>query len=51
MDEKLRLCDEFAKITDSDSTVARCYLSENEWEMEVQSIYTVAGLFFYGAIL
>ncbi|CAL8296855.1 unnamed protein product [Lota lota] len=34
MDEKHRLCDEFAKITDSDSAVARCYLAENEWEME-----------------
>ena len=47
MDEKLRLCDEFAKIADSDSTVARCYLAENEWEMEVQYIYicTVTGLF------
>ncbi|KAK0144973.1 Tyrosyl-DNA phosphodiesterase 2 [Merluccius polli] len=34
MDEKLRLCDEFAKITDSDSAVSRRYLSENGWEME-----------------
>ncbi|XP_030644366.1 tyrosyl-DNA phosphodiesterase 2 [Chanos chanos] len=31
---RLRLCDEFASITGSDSAVAQCYLAENEWEIE-----------------
>ncbi|XP_066531688.1 tyrosyl-DNA phosphodiesterase 2 [Hoplias malabaricus] len=32
--ERLRLCDEFTAITESDSAVAQCYLSENDWDME-----------------
>ncbi|KAL6457480.1 hypothetical protein MHYP_G00344430 [Metynnis hypsauchen] len=31
---RLRLCDEFATITGSDSAVAQCYLAENDWDME-----------------
>ncbi|KAI4897801.1 hypothetical protein NFI96_021946 [Prochilodus magdalenae] len=31
---RLRLCNEFADITGSDSAVAQCYLAENDWDME-----------------
>ncbi|KAK1804945.1 hypothetical protein P4O66_019312 [Electrophorus voltai] len=31
---RLRLCDKFANVTESDSAVAQCYLAENEWDME-----------------
>lgn len=34
MEEKNRLCEEFAKITDTDSVAAQCYLAENGWEIE-----------------
>ena len=34
-ENRSRLCDEFASITGTDSTVAQCYLAENDWEMEV----------------
>ncbi|CAG5884621.1 unnamed protein product [Menidia menidia] len=32
--DRVRLCDEFAAIAGTDSAVAQCYLSENDWEME-----------------
>ncbi|KAJ8273276.1 hypothetical protein GJAV_G00099700 [Gymnothorax javanicus] len=31
---RIRLCDEFASISGSDTAVAQCYLAENDWDME-----------------
>ncbi|XP_037549492.1 tyrosyl-DNA phosphodiesterase 2 [Nematolebias whitei] len=32
--DRTQLCDEFAAIAGTDSAVARCYLAENDWQME-----------------
>ncbi|XP_055013643.1 tyrosyl-DNA phosphodiesterase 2 isoform X2 [Boleophthalmus pectinirostris] len=34
VESRTRLCEEFASIAGTDSAVAQCYLSENDWEME-----------------
>lgn len=34
-ENRIRLCEEFAKIAETDVAVAQSYLSVNEWEMEV----------------
>lgn len=33
-ENRSRLCDEFAAVAGSDSAVARCYLADNDWQME-----------------
>ncbi|XP_056877309.1 tyrosyl-DNA phosphodiesterase 2 isoform X1 [Takifugu flavidus] len=33
-ENRIRLCEEFAKIAETDVAVAQCYLAMNEWEME-----------------
>lgn len=38
-ENRIRLCDEFAKIAETDTAVAQWYLAINEWEMEVIQIY------------
>lgn len=35
-ENRIRLCEEFAKIAETDVAVAQCYLAMNEWEMEVR---------------
>lgn len=34
-ENRIRLCEEFAKIAETDVAVAQSYLAMNEWEMEV----------------
>lgn len=39
-ENRIRLCEEFATIAETDVAVAQCYLANNEWEMEVM-VYTL----------
>lgn len=38
-ENRIRQCEEFATIAETDVAVAQCYLANNEWEMEVMYIY------------
>lgn len=38
-ENRIRLCEEFAKIAETDAAVAQWYLAINEWEMEVMQFY------------
>lgn len=38
-ENRIRQCEEFATIAETDVAIAQCYLANNEWEMEVMYIY------------
>lgn len=38
-ENRIRLCEEFATIAETDVAVAQRYLANNEWEMEVMCVY------------
>lgn len=40
-ENRIRLCEEFATIAETDIAVARCYLANNEWEVEVMDAYVL----------
>lgn len=37
-ENRIRQCEEFATIAETDVAIAQCYLANNEWEMEVMYI-------------
>lgn len=38
-ENRIRLCEEFAAIAETDVAVAQCYLADNGWKMEVKFVY------------
>lgn len=38
-ENRIRVCEEFATIAETDVAVAQRYLANNEWQMEVMFIY------------